>query len=162
MAMTPRDAVRASKTVISDTGWKTGAIPPRHAPIFKKSKAALPNWQWRSLELVGTNRMICLIEASPAYGKWKAWLIDSPEGGDAAVVMRLEDQPGKSGLHIHADCDGGNLTGPQSINLPQRIPSHGKRHRRGPVWTTHSFVAVAAKTFRIRLEAETPDLFDEC
>lgn len=151
---------KLKKVVSSDTGWKTGPIPPRHAPIFKKSKPLGPAWEWRSLELRCPERMICLIEVSPAFGKWKAWLIDAAQE-EAAVLIRLEDQPGKSGLHIHADCDGREMTGPQSAMMPHRLPYHGNYHRRTPAWTKKSFVTVAASTFRISLEHETPDLFDE-
>lgn len=159
--MTPRESAKLNKVVKHDTGWRTGNMGPRFAPIFKRSKSLPSNWEWRSVELSAPHRMFCLFEVSPAFGKWKAWLIDAPEDEEARVVLRLEDQPGKCGLHVHADCDKSEFTGPQSIEMSHRIPDHNCYHRRCPVWTKIAFVTVAAKVFRIGLEPENPGLFDE-
>lgn len=83
------------------------------------------------------------------------------DGDDGwAAVFRLEDQPGQSGLHVHADCKGELISGPTSIDLPDRIPDHGKYHRRQQNWTPSTFFHKACRFFAI-VTLEQPGLFDE-
>lgn len=149
--MTTRRIALARKSISSDTGWKTGNLPPRHAPVFSKSKPHRPGWEWRSLRILDDdgNVYICLFEISPNFGKWNSRLIAKCDDGSWAVLIRLEDQPGKSGLHVHANCYGERLYGAESMNMPERIPQHDSLHRRQTAWTKHSFFFAAVSILRI-------------
>ncbi|WP_156876297.1 hypothetical protein [Salipiger abyssi] len=150
------------KAVIKDTGWKSGAIPPRNAPIFVRSKPLPPAWRWRSLalKLPDQSEAHCLFEVAPTFDKWKALLMVPAEGGEWSAIIRLEDQPRQSGLHVHVACDGTLTPGPRSIDLPDRLPEHGKYHRRQRTWTPTTFFHTACDFLAI-LTDEQPGLFDE-
>ncbi len=149
-------AVRAQlicrKRILSDTDWRSDALPPRFGP-YEHTRPALARWEWRSFNLITENgegfRM--LVEVAPALDKWKAMLISLPAAGNPAVIMRYEDQPGKTGggLHIHAHCnDHSDLTGAASIDMPYTLPDHGKLRRRRGVWTKALFCKAAGAMFR--------------
>lgn len=98
---------------------------------------------------------------SPAYGKWKAWLIHVPNDGEPYCVARAEDQPGAcSGLHVHAHCDDEpEIKGAGSIPMPYRLPEHRRPHRRNPKWTKAEFTYRACCMFRAQNATHQEELF---
>lgn len=154
-----RDA-RKLKTIEKDTGWKTGAIPPRHAPVYVKSKRLPPVWQWRAIHLKASEgRAICLLQVSPTFGKWQAFLFVEVNQDVWTTLARLEDQPRQSGLHAHGACDGQEVTGPPSINLPDRVPPHRSYHRRQTSWTEETFYRAACNFYNIMPTEQQRDMF---
>lgn len=150
------------KSVEKDTGWKQGKVPPRHAPIFPKSKPLGPAWEWRSLHLdIQGMNAVCHFQVSAAFGKWKAYLLVESSPGIWTALMRYEDQPRQSGLHVHGACDGQDLTGPASINMPDRVPAHRSRHRRQVTWTRQTFFRAACDFYRILNASVQMDIFDD-
>lgn len=149
------------KFIEHDTDWKSSPIPPRHAPIYAKSKPINSRWQWRSIKLRDSldQEFICLMQISPDFGKWNAWLMKPSIKGGWTVLVRLEDQPRQSGLHIHADCNAEPPSGPQSVSLPNRLPEHRRHHRRQIAWTRETFYKHACEFFGIIDLNPQPDLF---
>lgn len=150
------------KAIVHDTGWRAGATLPRYAPVFPKTVPARPGWEWRSLEIISSRDTYTLfVQAAPTFGKWKAFLIAAGSKGAARVLLRIEAQPGKSGLHVHAPCDGPLQDGPRSINaMSHRLPPHDAFHRRNVAWTKASFFRAAANILRITVPFDQGDLFD--
>lgn len=148
-----RRQIAQRKVIETDTGWKNGKIPPRHAPIFTATKRLASHWKWRSLRLrpepADAAGFVLLIEASPAYGKWKALLLAEVGEGDWSCVARVEDQPGKTGLHAHATCDAEPRIGAVSLDHSTRWPAHDAPHRRQQAWTEASFFDTACAIYRI-------------
>lgn len=164
--MSVRRAALARKTVVADTGWKRGAVQPRHAPIFLKTKPLNERWLWRSLKIKSAEAdCVLYLQISPDFGKWQAFLIAPHQGGHACLV-RIEDQPGaQPGFHVHAHCSQEPLAGPQSIGMPDRFPRHGSEcRRRGISWTASTFLEACCILLRVSLddlEHRQGDLFDD-
>jgi len=147
-----RSELTCRKRVVSDTGWKMDALPPRFSP-FEHTRPALARWEWRSFNLMaedGTGYRM-LVEVAPALDKWKAMLIRIADGMPPVVIMRFEDQPGKTGggVHIHAHCgERPDLAGAASIEMPYTLPDHGRLRRRRVAWTKALFCRAAGDLFR--------------
>lgn len=162
LAAFPWRMVFGQKELSRDTGWRTGRIMPRYAPVFPKSKTLNPSWEWRALTLTLDGRDgICFLQVSPRFGKWQAYLFVRAHSGIWTTLCRLEDQPRQSGLHAHAACAGQTITGATSIDLPNRVPAHGARHRRHRAWTRETFFRAACHFYRIPVEHDQPSLFDD-
>lgn len=151
-----RSIAIATKRLIEDTGWKSGTIPPRHAPVFKRTKGMPPGWQWRSVRLqCEEGDLVLLLKAVPVRNKFQAWLMRPGRAGAGVLLLRIEDQPGKRGLHVHVDCENEPPAGPAGIGAePPRYPPHGSRHRRTQDWTRETFWEQVRVMLRIeRFEA---------
>ncbi|MCB5411809.1 hypothetical protein [Pseudogemmobacter faecipullorum] len=147
-----RDDLAIKKQVVRDTGWKADDLPPRYS-AFPNTRPASPRWEWRCfiLSCDDGRKFKLLIEASPAYGRWKACLIKVPDSGPPVAIMRFEDQPGKNGggVHIHAHCDQiSDLCGADSIKMPYTLPDHRRYRRRRAGWTKALFCKAAGAFFR--------------
>lgn len=154
-----KEHVRAVKSIVRDTGWRSDAMPPRHGP-FEKTRVQRRHWKWRAITLktgAGTGYRI-LLEAAPSLAKWKAWLID---GRDPVIIARLEAQPGtQPGLHVHSHCDKPPPTGLEAMREMLRIPEHDEPHRRQQAWTQASFAHVALRLFRVESPEEQENFLE--
>ena len=136
-----RDIVRLPKKILSDTGWKIGPIQPRYAPVFPKSRPLPPGWEWRAFSLEAPDEQLTLLlQTASGRNKYMAWLMRSGKAGTGVLLVRIEDQPGKRGLHVHADCRNPLRSGPAGLGAGgMRYPGHGNRHRRTQNWTRDTF-----------------------
>lgn len=151
--MRVRKIARKRKVIQSDTGWKTGGIPPRDSGIFPKTRPISGGWKWRSGKVRAENEeFVLLAQCNPGKDNWKSWLIfQSPSG--PALVARLEHHGTHPGLHIHTDCDrSGVEVGGSSISNLGRLPAASSRHRRDSAWTEAGFWEAAKNFFRISEE----------
>jgi hypothetical protein len=139
------------KLSLLDTGWVFGSIPPRYAPIFKKSKPMPIGWEWRAARLLGGHGdYVLLLQAVPTRNKYSAWLMQNAKPGEGTLLIRVEDQPGKRGLHVHVDCAiPAPNSGPQGLDGLPRIPGHGAHHRRTHAWTRETFWRQACDMLRV-------------
>lgn len=152
--MRVRHVVSAKKTLISDTLWSVGDMPPRYAPIYARTKPIRAGWKWRSARLrTAYGDMILTAECNPARDNWKAVLIRETEQG-ASVVARFESHGSHPGLHVHAHCSRSGIEiGPTSLDDLARVPGNHRPHRRQNGWTEATFWEAAIRFFRIELDA---------
>lgn len=158
--MRVRHLISTRKTLVSDTNWSDKDLPPRHAPVFAKTRPMRSGWRWRSAKAVSqAGNFILIAQCNVKRGNWSAWLILEHEGG-ASLVARLEDHASHPGLHAHTDCArSGKELGGQGLDNLARVPPASEPHRRGQAWTEHTFWEVSTKFFR--LHAAMGPLFDE-
>lgn len=148
--MRVRKHVQIAKIILSDTGWKSDDIPPRHTCIYDKTRPNRNGWLWRSVLVTSElNEYIFLSQIHPDRDNWKAQLIlKTPEGG--SLVSRYEYHGSHPGVHIHADCTRGGIeNGPTSINGLLRIPDVGKERRDDITLRKDLFWDKARNHFRI-------------
>jgi hypothetical protein len=145
-----RQLTAQKKRIVSDTGWKSGSIPPRESAIFTKTRPAGNGWRWRSGKVeTRTNKFVLFAQCHPGKENWKAWLIMISENGPS-IVGRLEHHGTHPGLHLHTHCERSGIeVGGSSINNLVRIPDSTKNHRRASSWTESGFWEAAKKFFRI-------------
>lgn len=158
-----RHQLVCAKTLTSDTGWRTDAIPPRFS-VFATARPVAAGWEWRCLSVVSEAgaQYRLLFEISQGRGKWKCALIEASPKGDPRAVARFEDQPGLrgGGLHAHANCEKtADFSGADSLEMAYTLPDHGKLRRRRTAWTKERFVFEAGRFFRVqglKLQEELP------
>lgn len=145
-----RHLVSVTKVEVSSTSWSSSDLPPRHAPIYAKSRPIRAGWRWRSAQVSGAGRsFVMLAMCNPKRDNWSASLIvHTPEG--PSVVARFEDHGSHKGRHVHAHCERGGIeTGAESYDRLVRVPPAGARHRTAQAWTEVSFWAAARRFFRV-------------
>jgi len=125
-------------------------MPPRHCPIYSKSRPSRAGWQWRSLTAgVEGREFIMVAICNPSRGNWKSMLL-LKVGNDYSVVARFEDHSSHPGVHIHSHCErSGVEIGAISLGTLIRIPPAGRTHRRQNAWTLSTFWAAAKDFYRI-------------
>jgi len=130
--MRVRHLVSDRKTILSDTGWMTGDLPPRHSGIYLKTMPIGPAWTWRSALAISDKwEYILVCQVNLSKDNWKAWLIRK-DGAAGSLVSRYEYHGNHPGIHVHADCDRGGIeVGPTSIKTALRIPHAQSRLTRG-------------------------------
>jgi hypothetical protein len=145
-----RAAIRAPKIMSSDTGWKDSDLPPKHAPIFSKSKPIRAGWKWRSAKAAeGDCAYVLVAICHPPRGNWKALLIEQSESLPR-VIGRYEYHSTHPGLHGHANCDSALELGSAGMDNLTRYPSANKFHRRTNSWTETGFWEASKRFFRVR------------
>lgn len=152
--MRVRRLIREPKTMLSDTGWRSDDMPPRHAPVFLKTVPIRAGWTWRSAKAnSGAAEFVLLGQCQPQKDNWKAMLIllaDDQKLGSA--IARYEHHGSHPGLHGHSHCERGGVEfGPSSVDGLLRIPSTRRRasyHRRTMSWTPALFWESAKRFFR--------------
>lgn len=145
-----KELVKCKKTTSTDTGWKFTDIPPKHAPIFGKTRPVGRGWKWRSCVVTSeADEFVLFVSINPSKDNWKAWLIKKSSSG-AGLVARLEHHGSHPGLHAHADCDAEEFqAGPSSIQAKGRYPKSTSGHRRKNSWTENGFWEASRKSFNI-------------
>lgn len=148
--MRVRHLVSNVKYIDAETEWSVKDMPPKHAPIYPKTKPMRAGWTWRSARCVTATRDYILVaECNPARDNWKAMLI-LDTGTGHSVVGRFEYHGSHPGLHAHSDCDRSGIeVGPKSIDNLLRIPTAKSFHRRLAAWTENTFWEAAKRFFRI-------------
>lgn len=157
-----RHLIAKNKLLKNDTGWSTSDMPPRHCPVYTKTKPITAGWQWRALHCEGADntKFILTIYCNPRRDNWQAFLIIETNGG-ASVVARFEHHASHPGLHGHGHCDRGGLElGTSGLDGLLRFPKVGESHRRSHAWTEGTFLSAAKKFFRVT-EDRGP-LFNAC
>jgi hypothetical protein len=124
-------------------------MPPKHAPIYSKTKPIRAGWQWKSAKIncdVETEYML-VDEINQKRDNWKAFLIVETQTG-YSVVARFEHHSSHPGVHAHAHCERGGLeTGLTGLDNLSRIPKAGRFHRRTNAWTETTFWEAAKRFF---------------
>ena len=143
-----QDHVSDRKHAGSDTGWLTGAVPPRHAPVYVRSRPMGRGWMWRSMAVSSEECEYRLfVQCHPSKDDWKAWLIEVNDA--SSVVCRLEHHGSHPGRHVHADCSKERPDGPLSIGSGIRIPAAKSHHRENIGHDPEAFWRYSKKFFRI-------------
>jgi hypothetical protein len=152
--MRVRHIVSSEKIIITETRWSTKDMPPKHAPIYLRTKPVRAGWQWKSAKMKRETspEYILVAECNPKRNNWKAMLIVETDAGPS-VVARFEYHGSHPGLHAHAHCERGGIEiGASSIDDLPRIPKAGRLHRRTNAWTESTFSEAAKRFFRIEVE----------
>lgn len=151
--MRVRHLVALRKTMASDTQWQTTDLPPRHAPVYAKTRPIRTGWRWRSCQAAGGGRQFTLLaQCNPGRDNWSAVLMVANAEG-YSVVARYEHHGSHPGLHAHAHCERGGIeVGSTGLGDLVRSPSIGTVHRRMNAWTEGTFWDAATRFFRV----ETP------
>ncbi len=153
--MRVRRLICEEKEILTDTGWKTTRLQPRHAPIYRVSQAMRPGWKWRSSSargLVRGKQYILLVRGNPGLGNWQSILMQKFDK-EASVIARYEHHSSHPGIHGHVHCERGGIErGTSGLGNLVRIPkSDGKSyHRRTQTLTENAFWDSAKKFFRVR------------
>ncbi len=158
--MRVRHLISQKKTQRSDSGWQTTDMPPRHSPIYTKSRPIRAGWKWRAAHCESENGVKYILTAlcNTARDNWKAVLMLETDAG-TSVVARFEHHGSHPGLHAHSHCErGGTEVGAGGLDDLVRAPKEGKTHRRNNAWTETTFWQAARKFFRI--EDDNGPLFD--
>lgn len=149
------------KIITADTGkWSASDLPPRHAPIYVKSRPIRGGWRWRSLKAKAEqHNFVLTVMCNPSRDNWQAILmLDTPHGH--SVVGRFEYHGSHPGLHVHGHCARGGIElGGQGMDNLVRIPPVGQSHRRTNGWTESTFFEAAKRFYRLG-EAPLP-LFNQ-
>lgn len=148
--MRVRHLIRKRKIQRTDTGWSTNDLPPRHAPIYNKTRPIRAGWKWRSATAEADgNKYFLTALSNTRRDNWQAILmIETPEG--VSVIARFEHHGSHPGLHSHAHCERGGIeTGAGGLDQLERVPKVGKLHRRSNAWTEHTFWEAARRFFRL-------------
>jgi len=157
--MRVRHLVSERKIERYDTGWSINDLPPRHAPIFAKTRPIRAGWKWRSARAEGVADNHILEEpvrsyiltaiCNPSRDNWKAFLIVETADGPS-VVGRFEYHGSHPGIHIHTHCERcGIEIGGSGLDNLVRVPPAGQFHRRVNAWTEGTFWTAAKRFFRI-------------
>lgn len=149
--MRVRRLVNERKTIEAESDWQERDIPPRHAPIFPRTRPNRGGWRWRSARAEGeSGAYILLAQVHQVRNNWKATLMMRGDVG-CSVVARFEDHGSHAGLHAHAHCArGGVEEGPQGLDGLVRFPHSDSFHRRTNVWTENGFWEAAKRFFRLQ------------
>lgn len=148
--MRVRQILHERKSMLTDSGWKTSAIPPRESGIFPKSKPLGKGWKWRACQAHGfSGNYNCLVQCNPDKDNWKGWLVLGTDHGPS-IIARLEHHGSHPGLHVHSSCErsGIDCGGPSIGNL-SRFPNSSSLHRRKNTWTENGFWEISKSFFRI-------------
>jgi hypothetical protein len=148
--MRVRHLIGALKRLRSDTGWSTSDLPPRHAPIYSRTRPIRAGWTWRSgvCEADGQHFILTAL-GNPGRDNWQAILILETTLGPS-VVARFEHHGSHPGLHGHAHCErGGVETGASGLDHLARVPKVDRPHRRENAWTEQAFWEAARRFFRV-------------
>lgn len=156
LIMRVRHLIELKKTLHSQTIWSSSDMPPRHAPVYSKTKPMRAGWKWRSAKAEARGIIFILVaECNSARDNWKSMLIVETSNG-ASVVGRFESHGSHPGLHAHAHClRSGFENGGSSIDNLIRIPNARSPHRRTNAWTENTFWDAARRFFRLK-EDEGP------
>jgi hypothetical protein len=148
--MRVRRLIATPKLQTSDTGWSANDMPPRHCPIYTKTRPIRAGWKWRSAACeVGGTRHFLVALCNTRRDNWQAFLIVDTTIG-VSVVARFEHHGSHPGLHGHAHCDrGGVETSASGLDGLVRTPPSGAVHRRTNAWTEQTFWEAARRFFRV-------------
>jgi hypothetical protein len=148
--MRVRHLIREQKIQRSDTGWQLTDMPPRHSPIYTKSRPIRAGWKWRAAHCEAKGRKFILTAlCNVGRDNWKAVLIIEADEG-TSVVARFEYHGSHPGLHGHSHCERSGLEfGASGLDDLVRCPKEGKRHRRDNAWTEATFWEAARQFFHI-------------
>ena len=148
--MRVRHLVTDHKWVDSDTGWSSNDLPPRHAPIYPKSRPIRAGWRWRSARLDSADESyVLLVLCNAGRDNWQAILIRNLSNG-ASVVSRYEYHGSHPGTHAHFNCSRSGIeVGATSLDHLSRSPRAGQVHRRLNGWTEQTFWEAAKQFFRV-------------
>ena len=150
--MRVRQLIAKEKVLKSDTGWSARDLPPRHAPIYAKTRPIRAGWRWRSAacESAASTRFILTALGNPGRDNWQAFLIVETDAG-ASVIARFEYHGSHPGLHGHAHCEKGGIeVGASGLDNLVRIPKAQQSHRRTNAWTEQTFWDAARRFFRVK------------
>jgi hypothetical protein len=150
LQMRVRHIVSTPKQIVADTGWSVADLPPRHAPIYARSRPMRAGWKWRSAACrAGEGRYTLVTLCNARRGNWQSYLLAMTTAGPS-VVARFEHHASHPGLHGHADCSRGGIeVGPSGLDGLVRIPRAGMLHRRTRAWTEQTFWEASLRFFRI-------------
>jgi hypothetical protein len=155
-----RHLIQSAKIQHSDTGWMTSDMPPRHSPIYNRTRPIRAGWKWRAAHCSrGEDRFILTALCNVKRDNWQAYLMAGTVAG-ASVVARFEYHGSHPGLHCHGHCERGGIeAGASGLDSLMRFPKAGAPHRRTNAWTEHTFWEAARRFFRVRDEGRQLDLF---
>lgn len=150
--MRVRQLIAEKKFIQSETRWSTDDLPPRHAPIYQKTRPIRGGWKWRSAKAHNAEG-VCytlIVMCNPSKDNWKAMLVREADGGATSVVSRFEHHASHPGLHAHAHCQRSGIEiGPSSLDNLARVPDNHKPHRRVVAWTESTFWEASKRFFHI-------------
>jgi hypothetical protein len=148
--MRVRRLITDVKTQRSDTGWADSDLPPRHCPIYARTRPIRAGWKWRSAACdVADTRHFLVALCNARRDNWQAFLMIETDCG-ISIIARFEHHGSHPGLHGHAHCErGGVETGPSGLDGLVRIPPSGAIHRRTNAWTEQTFWEAARQFFRV-------------
>jgi hypothetical protein len=146
-----RKLIYKPKSQKSDSTWSAGDLPPRHAPIYSRSRPIRAGWKWRSAEAdADDDKFILIVLCNPPRDNWQAMLIVET-GSGPSVVGRFEYHGSHPGIHGHAHCGRGGIeVGASSVDNLTRVPKARRYHRRTNAWTEETFWNAAKRFFRIK------------
>lgn len=152
--MRVRRLVREKKTLVDDTGWRTGDMPPRHCPVYVKSRPMPSGWRWRSSKVdAPTGQFIVVAICRSGRGTQQSLLLRSVNSSEWSVVGRFECHASHPGLHFHSHCErSGDESGSASFDNLPRLPRVGAVHRRKISMTDEMFWLKALDFFRVILQ----------
>jgi len=149
--MRVRHLIQKVKVQHNDTGWMSNDMPPRHSPIYAKTRPIRGGWKWRAAHcsVDGTDFVLTAL-CNIKRDNWQAYLMIEAAAG-ASVVARFEYHGSHPGLHGHAHCERGGIeVGASGLDSLVRFPKAGALHRRTNAWTDHTFWEAARRFFRIK------------
>jgi len=158
--MRVRQLIEIRKVLNSETPWSDSDMPPRHAPIYSKTRPTKAGWRWRSAKVsAGSFNFVLVALCNVRRDNWKAILIlERPDG--ASAVGRFEYHGSHPGLHCHSNCERSGLErSAKSLDNLDRYPKVGSFHRRQNAWTEGTFWGAAKRFFRV--ERSAGPLFDD-
>lgn len=152
--MRVRHLISDPKLQSSDTDWRWDDLPPRHCPIYSKTRPTRAGWQWRSITAQSASKSYMLVALiNPNRGNWQSFLLVDA-AGEYSVVARFEYHASHPGQHVHSHCGRSGLeVGATSLDKLERAPAIGERHRRIDALTPGTFWKSARAIFRIRDDA---------
>lgn len=161
--MRVRHLIQQRKVQKSDTGWSSNDLPPRHAPIYSKSRPSRAGWKWRSAvcDAPGTKFILTAL-CNTRRDNWQSFLMVET-GSGVSVVARFEHHGSHPGLHGHGHCARGGIEiGATGLDDLLRTPKAGIYHRRINAWTEHTFWEAARRFFRVDVAyTDERDLFHD-
>lgn len=125
-------------------------MPKSAFPLSKSSSFRIrAAYRWRIIKFICLDEQYRLLVAYRTDIERFCAYLGRADGGDLCVVARYEFH-GTEGWHVHANCAGQEVPG-RTGNLPDCLPKHGGKNRKGHFGITSDDIALhhAMQKFRL-------------
>jgi hypothetical protein len=159
-AMSVREVIAGTKTVISLGNWSTGSKMPKTAFPLEKSRSfkVSTKYRWRVVSFMyAAQAFRVLIYYRLDIEKYVA-LLGMEVGGDMLCLARYEYHATERGWHLHTDCGHAPMISGRHGGFSTRLPSPGAHHRRAE-FDVHDDETAWKKAVDIFGLAERPSSF---
>lgn len=149
--MRVRKLLAIAKVQTTDTLWRSDDLPPRHFPVYPKTRPMRAGWQWRSARAEGDGlEFIMTSLVNIVRGDLKSTLIVETPGG-YSVVSRYEFHSSHPGLHAHAHCERAGIeVGATGMGDLLRVPPADAKHRHTAPISHSTFWEESRRFFRVK------------